>query len=240
MILPIFIASILILGILAPTARGADDNASGGETQAPPPATETPPPAAAPPATETPPPAAAPPATETPPPAAAPPATETQGAANNESSADFVNNILAVHNNARAAVGVPPLVWSEKLAADAKTWVEYLASSTCFPQTCVHDTEHLGTLGEGENVANTGPPRTPPQPAEMIQRIWLAEKNDYHGGPPTTGITMPGAGVTGHYTQMVWNTTKAIGCAIATSNSTNSDILVCRYSPPGNYPRPPY
>jgi hypothetical protein len=145
-----------------------------------------------------------------------------------------------VHNSARADVGVPPLVWSEKLAADAKTWVEYLASSTCFPQTCVHDTEHLGTLGEGENVANTGPPRTPPQPAEMIQKIWLAEKNDYHGGPPTAGIIKPGAGVTGHYTQMVWNTTKAIGCAIATSNSTNSDILVCRYSPPGNYPRPPY
>ena len=145
-----------------------------------------------------------------------------------------------MHNSARAAVGVPPLVWSDKLAADAKTWVEYLASSTCFPQTCVHDTEHLGTLGEGENVANTGPPRNPPQPAEMIKAIWLAKKNDYHGGPPTTGKIKPGTGVTGHYTQMVWNTTKAVGCAIAASITTYSDILVCRYSPPGNYPRPLY
>src|SRR5438067_7551309 len=71
MILPIFVAGILMLGILAPTARGADDNAGGGETQAPP-ATE------APPVTEAPPPAAAPPVTEAPPPAAAPP-TPTSG-----------------------------------------------------------------------------------------------------------------------------------------------------------------
>jgi uncharacterized protein YkwD len=78
MILPIFVAGILMPGILlAATARGQDDNASGGETQAPPPATETPPPTEAPPATETPPPTEAPPATETPPPTEAPPATET-------------------------------------------------------------------------------------------------------------------------------------------------------------------
>jgi hypothetical protein len=30
--------------------------------------------------------------------------------------ADLANSILAVHNSERAAVGVPPLVWSEKLA----------------------------------------------------------------------------------------------------------------------------
>src|SRR5947209_12228003 len=98
MILPIFVAGILMLGILAATARGEGDNASGGETQAPPPAgggeiaappaTEIPP-AAAPPATEIPP-AAAPPATEIPPPAAAP-AGAPQGATNNETAADLAN-----------------------------------------------------------------------------------------------------------------------------------------------------
>lgn len=36
----------------------------------------------------------------------------------------------------------------------------------------------------------------------------------------------------GHYTQMIWRGTTAIGCATA-SNGT-WDVLVCRYAPPGN------
>ena len=98
----------------------------GETTQAPPPATETPPPATeAPPATETPPPATeAPPATETPPPTAIPqPANNTGGM-----RADWANSILAVHNSERAAVGVPPLVWSDTLAASAQAWAEHLAT----------------------------------------------------------------------------------------------------------------
>ena len=37
-------------------------------------------------------------------------------------------SILAVHNRERAAVGVPPLVWSDNLAADAKVWADTLGS----------------------------------------------------------------------------------------------------------------
>jgi uncharacterized protein YkwD len=41
---------------------------------------------------------------------------------------DFTNSILAVHNGERAAVNasVPPLVWIDKIAADAKTWTDHL------------------------------------------------------------------------------------------------------------------
>ncbi len=37
--------------------------------------------------------------------------------------------VLAVHNRERAAVGVPPLVWSDKLAADAKPYAEHLLTT---------------------------------------------------------------------------------------------------------------
>jgi len=60
---------------------------------------------------------------------------------------------------------------------------------------------------------------------------WVAEKKDYHG-KLDQGI--PGEPVTGHYLQMVWRTTKEVGCGTG-SGSTNT-ILVCRYSPAGNTP----
>ena len=56
----------------------------------------------------------------------------------------------------------------------------------------------------------------------------VAEKNNYHGGP----INETNAGQFAHYTQMVWNTTKLVGCAIASGNGR--DVLDCRYSPGGN------
>jgi uncharacterized protein YkwD len=236
MILPIFIAGILMLSILsAGTARGADDNAGGGETPPPaaaPPATETPPPAAAPPATETPPateappPAAAPPATETPPateappPAAAPPAGAPQGATNNVSRADFINTILEIHNRERAAVGSPPLVWSDKLAASAQTWAEQQA-----PTNNIQHSTCCGAFRDyGENIAAWA--HYPGALTDMVI-FWVNEKSLYHGGPMP-----PGGGGFAHYTQVVWKTTTEIGCGMATGSV--NDVLACQYTPPGN------
>jgi uncharacterized protein YkwD len=145
-------------------------------------------------------------------------------------SMDFASMVLAVHNRERAAVGVDSLTWSEKLAADAKVWADHLATTGEF----VHDTEHLPTLGEGENLAAMswmGSHNTTVPVAQNMQG-WIAEKNSYQGLPSATGTN-----VTGHYTQMVWRNTKEIGCATATSTASGGgrEILVCRYSPPGNF-----
>jgi hypothetical protein len=76
----------------------------------------------------------------------------------------------------------------------------------------------------------------------MIETGWVAEKANYHGR--VTGFN-PGEPVNGHYTQMVWNTTKEVGCAIAKSTVGGESrgtrtgelwsYLVCRYKPAGNY-----
>jgi uncharacterized protein YkwD len=167
----------------------------------------------------------------------------------NMSSVDFVKGMLAVHNRERAAVGVPPLVWSDKLAADAKPWAEHVVTEGHM----VHDSEHLGTLGEGESIAGYGNPWNP-EVGPLTQgggvNLWVDEKKDYHGQPmPALGSpefnTYPG-----HYTQMVWRDTKEVGCAtaygrgipystevlghVASKPNDFMSILVCRYSPPGN------
>jgi hypothetical protein len=144
------------------------------------------------------------------------------------------NGILAVHNSERAAVGVPPLVWSDKLAADAKVWAEHIVATG----VSAHDPDRGG---EGENIAGAGPTSctwSRPDRSDMVctpatvsqmQAPWVSEKKDYHGAPC---CSVAGEPVTGHYTQMVWRDTKEVGCAIA---SGAHNVLVCRYSPPGNY-----
>jgi uncharacterized protein YkwD len=185
----------------------------GETTQAPPPATtETPPPpATAPPATtETPP----PPATEAPPAGASQVSNNTGGM-----SADWINSILAVHNSERAAVGVPPLVWSDSLAASAQTWAEHLATS---PEM-VHS-------GPGENIAGFFTDPTEPRGGTSL---WVAEKQNWHGGVLTEENWYP----TGHYTQMVWRNTQEVGCGTAPPGAGGPtwSTLVCQYNPPGNY-----
>ncbi|MFZ0513219.1 MAG: CAP domain-containing protein [Candidatus Nitrosopolaris sp.] len=136
---------------------------------------------------------------------------------------DLVNTILAVHNSERAAVGVLPLVWSDTLAAGAKTWAEHLATTGQF----AHD-PNKGNVGE--NIAGFNPSKGVSAPGEG-QALWVAEKKDYHGDVLTKENWYP----TGHYTQIVWRTTTHVGCATASGGGHPYSILVCRYSPPGNY-----
>jgi len=60
---------------------------------------------------------------------------------------------------------------------------------------------------------------------------WIAERRDFINGPtPQFSRTGRWEDV-GHYAQIIWRGSTAVGCALA-SNRTD-DYLVCRYSPPG-------
>src|SRR5215831_355151 len=126
--------------------------------------------------------------------------------------------ILDIHNRERAAVGVPPLVWSDKLAADAKPWAEHLANlnqGKSLDELTQDDLVHSTGTGQGENLAykwNAGTGHVSPPSAESLvqgSNSWVAEKSWTPMG--------------GHYTQMVWKNTKEVGCAIVTSNGKTTD-----------------
>lgn len=55
-----------------------------------------------------------------------------------------IDEILNAHNKYRNEVGAPPLIWSEDLAADAKSWANNL-------NTNIHQLQH-SKLGHGENL----------------------------------------------------------------------------------------
>lgn len=148
-----------------------------------------------------------------------------------QTNQDLERKILDVHNSERAAVGVAPLTWSNNLAAGAQTWAQHLATTGQF----AHDPVHTGLSCTGpcygENIAGFFNDVSEPNGG---QSKWVAEKSLYHGGPSFYAV--------GHYTQMVWQKTKQVGCATAPPHGQAPphghafSILVCRYDPPGNYP----
>ncbi|MGI4731734.1 MAG: CAP domain-containing protein [Janthinobacterium lividum] len=147
------------------------------------------------------------------------------GAPAQRGSALLRRAMLTANAAARAAVGEPPLAWSDALAADAQSYADILAHSGRFE----HAAQPQGPGREGENLW-TGT-RDAYRYDEMIG-AWTAERRDF-----VNGIT-PAFSRTGrwedvaHYTQMIWRGTTAVGCAVATGR--RDDVLVCRYAPPGN------
>ena len=135
------------------------------------------------------------------------------------------STMIEAHNDARRAVGVAPLTWSDTLSASARRYADTLARTRRFE----HAPQPQGPGREGENLW-TGT-RGAYSYAEMIGH-WLAERRDFvNGATPAFSRTGRWEDVA-HYTQIVWRGTTAVGCATA-SNRTD-EYLVCRYSPPGN------
>lgn len=135
-------------------------------------------------------------------------------------------DILAVHNRERAAVGVPPLVWSETLAQHAQAWADHLAQVGALQHSANADRP-----GEGENLwmGTAGYYST----VQMVGS-WAGEKSLFRYGVFPDAVAPNGDWhKVGHYTQMVWRTTTAVGCAFARGGGW--DYLVCRYGPPGNW-----
>jgi Cysteine-rich secretory protein family len=151
---------------------------------------------------------------------------------------DLANKILKLHNSERAAVNVAPLTWNENLAAGAQTWATHLATTGQF----IHDPVNAVPKGpHGENIAGFFSDVSEPNGG---QSKWADEKSSYDGGPcgdPPVYRPSSCGKASGHYTQMVWQNTKAIGCGTAPPNGQPApgghafSILVCRYDPPGNY-----
>jgi hypothetical protein len=144
-----------------------------------------------------------------------------------------IQEILRVHNAARAEVNVPPLKWNCKLADFAQTWVD----RDVWEHSPFQDRQKIiagSYAGENlaaaafanANIANEGP------------MGWWQEKPFWNNA---TGTCQSGK-VCGHYTQMVWRSTTEVGCGLNRKSSVmgdewkqNSAYLACVYNPGGNY-----
>lgn len=124
---------------------------------------------------------------------------------------------LDAHNKVRAKHCAPPLQWSDKLAEVAQNWANTLKA-----KGCVFGHSPGGKYGENLAAGTSGA-----LDPESSTAMWYDEVKLYKF--PKGGFSME----TGHFTQVVWTTTKHVGCGMVTCKG--NDIYVCNYDPPGNW-----
>lgn len=140
---------------------------------------------------------------------------------------DLQSTVLNIHNRERNQVGTSPLTWSDSLANDAQRYAQYLTTLGLGPRDVL---PHATGTGQGENLS-WGTPGF--YRVDQGVQQWADEKSNYKGTPISREDFLPGVPMIGHYTQMVWKDTTQVGCG--TASSSTLEVLVCRYSPPGNY-----
>jgi hypothetical protein len=120
--------------------------------------------------------------------------------------------MLSEHNKYRKQAGSPPLVWDATLAKNAQAWA------------AAGHMDHSTALGAfktyGENIHMSCPHDTPVTACKW----WHDEISKYQGGNSFNAA---------HYTQMVWASTKKVGCGKGPA-SCGGDLWVCQYLPMGN------
>ncbi|WP_339134573.1 MAG: CAP domain-containing protein [Candidatus Electrothrix sp. GW3-4] len=134
--------------------------------------------------------------------------------------------MTAAHNQWRAKTGVPHLKWSTILAGSAQEWAKHLAQTGC-------NMQH-STTAYGENIFWAGP-LSSSNGTSSVQEIteqnvvdaWGNEVQYYNYANNSCH------GVCGHYTQVVWKSTKEVGCGMALCPD-KGQIWVCQYNPQGN------
>jgi uncharacterized protein YkwD len=139
---------------------------------------------------------------------------------------NFADRLLTSHNRERTQMGIPALTWDQGLARDAQIWARHLTEVGYL----VHSPdEPRDPDPEGENLwAGTRGYYGP----EAMVGLWVAEKKDFKPGIFPNNFIRGNLERVGHYTQVMWRSTHAVGCAVA--HGRRDDFLVCRYSEGGN------
>jgi len=175
------------------------------------------------------------------------------------------DTLRKLHNAYRCMHDAPALEWDSDLAAEAQAYANQI-------QDQHRHTDHDNAVF-GENTARAfsdGLSKTPNVRKALVDGDWISGGrtgvsgwyHEIHNTPEGPDYATPKYATRyyddedfkhpkgwDHYTQVVWQNTRSMGCGIWCGDSTvpkrahqglvNGCQLVCRYSPPGNHPCPP-
>ena len=131
--------------------------------------------------------------------------------------------MLRAHNIVRQEHGIDAdLVWDEDLTKISKEWIEHLE----LDNNCQMEHNLDSPLGENlfwsMNYMVT---------ATEVVESWASEEEfyDYDSNSCESGQ------MCGHYTQIVWEDTKRVGCAMLECSKGDEYLWMCNYDPAGNW-----
>ncbi|MEM1308902.1 MAG: CAP domain-containing protein, partial [Cyanobacteria bacterium P01_H01_bin.153] len=127
------------------------------------------------------------------------------------STAAGIAQMLAAHNAARQEVGVADLTWSADLAAYAQEWANQLmqAGGTLRHRSAADRAQY--SVGENLSGSQSSAAGGAMQHPSRVVAAWVTEKADYD----YASNSCASGKVCGHYTQIVWRETTAVGCGVA-------------------------
>lgn len=129
---------------------------------------------------------------------------------------DFRKQALKEMNDYRKKHQAPPLKLDDKLNSYAQQWADELARTNTF--------RHRSERKYGENIAMGSGDRY-----KEAVKMWYDEVQNYNFKRP--GFTSG----TGHFSQVVWKSSKTVGVGVATSKSSGMTVVVANFDPPGNF-----
>ncbi|XP_023696397.1 Golgi-associated plant pathogenesis-related protein 1 [Paramormyrops kingsleyae] len=131
--------------------------------------------------------------------------------------ANFKQEFLDAHNAYREKHGAPDLTMSAKLCSSAQKWADHLLTTK--------NLQHSNT-NYGENLYYSWSSAQKELSGNEAVDTWYNEIKDYN-------FSNPGfSSATGHFTQVVWNTSEEVGVGLATDG--NYFFVVGQYNPAGN------
>lgn len=145
-------------------------------------------------------------------------------AADSDGETGPMTGMTEEHNYWRFRVGVPMAHWDTALAAHAQAYVDTCPSGH---SSSGDRSDVAGFSYVGENIYYHSSSSADPVAAVSS---WASERADYDYGMVVGDVS----GV-GHYTQIVWDDSTAIGCGVARCSGSWGTIVVCQYGPGGNY-----
>lgn len=142
--------------------------------------------------------------------------------------------LLKLHNDVRSLhEDTPDLVWNNTLVAQSYEYMQYLINEDSAYSPCSGNLLHSGDKF-GSNIGENLAAASGIDDLTTLFDLWSSEGQYYDYDNPSLYGGTDDTTELGHFTQLVWKSTTAVGCGVQVCTDSDWTYLICRYYTEGN------